>query len=279
MNDVIDKAKKMIENVGELPPIPSVILKTLELLNDSNATLKKVQEEILKDPALTAFLLKVSNSSLYGLRREITTITHAVNLIGYDAVRSIILSYMTKEFHKGASKMIQNTMWKHSFSTAIIAKKIAEYIKIDPEEAFITGLLHDIGKGVILKNKPTEFNEIIELIFNENLCSIDAEKKVLEYTHVEIGYLLMKKWGFSEKIVESLIYHNDLVDYTGENLLVPISSLANKLSHLNEFSFTKWFNRWEEDMVELTILNLSESEMENIVEKAIPEIAANLDSL
>jgi len=165
-------------------------------------------------------------------------------------------------------------LWKHSISSAVFGKKIAEHIhKVNSEEAFIASLLHDIGKGVLLKNKTDEFERSVQMIYNDNLTSIDSERSILGFTHVELGFLLMNNWRFSENIIETVIYHHNFQEYSGENLLVPIVSLANKLSHLCDYSFDKYSG----ELIELKILNFSEDDLEEIKKKAIPEIDTFLE--
>ncbi len=275
MTTTMEKAREVVGKIGELPPIPTVILESMKLLNDPSSTVKKIQSQILLDQALTAFILKVANSALYGLRKEVTTVSYAINLMGYNTTKSILTAYLSKNMYSSkGSKMIQNVLWKHAISSAILGKKIAEHLKkVNSEEAFISALLHDIGKGVLLKNKSEAFEEITQLIFNDHNTSLDAENQVLGFTHVEVGYLLMKNWRFSDSIIDTVIYHHSVQDYGGENLLVPIVSIANKLSHLLDYSFDKQ----EMELIELSILNITEPELETIKSEAQEEIKQYLE--
>lgn len=275
MTTIMGKAGDVVAKIGELPPIPAVILESMKLLNDPSSTVKKIQEQILLDQALTAFILKLANSALYGLRKEVSTVSYAINLMGYNTARSILIAYLSKNLYSSkGNKLIQSVLWKHSLSSAVFGKKIAEHLgKVDPEEAFISSLLHDIGKGVLLKNKTENFEEIVQLIYLENMNSTEAERKVLGFTHVEAGYVLMKNWRFSDTIVETVTYHHNLQEYNGNNLLVPIVSLANKMSHLNNYTFDKR----EEELLELNILDISEADIEEISIKAIEQIENYLE--
>lgn len=275
MTTIMEKARDVVAKVGELPPIPTVILESMKLLNDPSSTVKKIQEQILLDQALTAFILKVANSALYGLRKEVSTISYAINLMGYNTAKSILTAYLSKNLYstKG-NKLIQTMLWKHSISTAVFGRKIAEHLKkVNSEEAFISSLLHDIGKGVLLKNKTDDFEQAIQLIYNEDMSSVEAERNILGYSHVEVGYLLMKNWRFSENIVETVIYHHDYQEFSGDNLLVPIASLANKLSHINDYTFDKR----NDELYELQVLNLSEADLDQITQDSIQLIENYLE--
>jgi len=270
MQSVMEKAREVVGKIGELPPIPSVILKSMSMLNDPSVTVKKIQMQILMDQSLTAFILKVANSALYGLRKEVSTVSYAINLMGYNTTKSILMSYLTKNLYSSkGSKFIQGVLWKHSLATAIFARKIGETIKkANIEEIFISSLLHDIGKGVLFKNKTLEFEDVVEKHINEELDFLDIEREKWGFSHIEVGYLLMKNWRFSDNIVEPLIYHHNQKEYSGDNIMVPIISLANKLSHLNGFSFREG----QYELEELAVLKISADKMEEIVEKSKFEI-------
>ncbi len=275
MSTVMEKAREVVGKIGELPPIPTVILESMKLLNDPSSTVRKIQEQILLDQALTAFILKVANSALYGLRKEVSTVSYAINLMGYNTTKSILTAYLSKNLYSSkGSKLIQNVLWKHSISSAILGKKIAEHLKnVNSEEAFISALLHDIGKGVLLKNKSDDFENIVQMIYNDQKTSTQAEQEILGYSHVEVGYLLMKNWRFSDNIIECVIYHHNIQDYSGDNPLVPIASFANKLSHMLDYSFDKQ----EEELFETQILKLSEAAVEEIKTQGQEEIANYLE--
>lgn len=293
MKGIMEKARKVADRVGDFPPIPSVILESIKLLNDPSATVKTIQEQILLDQSLTAFILKVANSALYGLMKEVTTVSYAINLMGYNTTKSILTAYLSKNLYSTrGGKFIQNVLWRHSISTAVLGKTIVEHLTMStppipstsptpvtpltpptPEEAFIAGLLHDIGKGVLLKNKTDEFEKIVQLICNEDKTSIQAEQEVLGFTHVEVGFLLMQNWRFSERIIETLTYHHNILGYSGDNLMAPVVSLANKSSHRLDYSFDKPGL----ELSELPVLHITEATLVEIEKEAEEEIKNYLE--
>lgn len=275
MAAIMEKLEKIMVKIGEFPPIPSVILESMRLLNDPSATVKTIQEQILLDPSLTSFILKIANSAQYGLMKKVTDISYAINLMGYNTTKSILTAYLSKNLYNArGGKLIQDVLWRHSISTAVLSKTTAEHLKMaNPEEAFIAGLLHDIGKGVLLKNNTEEFDEIVQLICGENKTSIEAEQKVLGFTHVEVGYLLMQKWRFSGQIIETLIYHHNILEYRGNDLMAPVVSLANKSSHRLDYSFDKP----RTELFELQIFNITEKTLMEIEKEAEEEINSYLE--
>jgi putative nucleotidyltransferase with HDIG domain len=275
MKGIMEKARKVAGRVGDFPPIPTVILESIKLLNDPSATVKTIQEQILLDQSLTAFILKVANSALYGLMREVTTVSYAINLMGYNTTKSILTAYLSKNLYSArGGKLLQNVLWRHSISTAVLGKTMAEQLAMtNPEEVFIAGLLHDIGKGVLLKNKTDDFEKIVQLICNDKKTSLQAEQEVLGFTHVEVGYLLMQDWRFSERIMETLVYHHNILGYRGDNYMAPVVSLANKSSHRLDYSFDK---PWVE-LTELPVLQMTEKTLAEIEAEAEEEITNYLE--
>lgn len=275
MQTIMERARNLADKVGELPAIPSVVLNAMSLLNDPSVTVKKIQEQILMDQGLTAYILKIANSPLYGLRKEVSTVSYAINLMGYNTTKSILMAYLTKNiYNQSGSKFIHNLLWKHSLCTAVIAKELANNVSnINSEEVFIAALLHDIGKAVLLKNRPKDFQEIVERVLNDGCVMIHEERKVLGFTHVEVGYLIMKNWRFSEGIVEALVYHHNLQDYYGNNRMVPIVSLANKLSGRVGYAV----GHIEGDIYETEILSISDEKLETIVNNAMADIEQFLE--
>lgn len=275
MIDMMDKARQIVEKVGDLPPIPTILLKCLELLNDPTTSIRKIQDQIVLDQAITAFVLKMANSPLYGMRTEVSTITHAINLMGYNTTRSLLLAFFTRNYFQGAgSRMVQNGLWRHAIACAVFGRKIAEKVRsVNSEEAFVASLLHDIGKGVLFTNRTKEYEKAVSTIFNRQEVSIVAEQEIFGFTHIEVGFLVMKKWGFSDKVVEATIFHHHSEEYSGENLLVPLVSMANKLCHLNGFSFIPG----QRELSEGGLLGLSVTDLEEIREHAMLEIGRHLE--
>ena len=169
MTTLMERARALVDRVGELPAVPAVVLKAMEMLNDPSVTVKRIQEQILLDPSLTACVFKVANSALYGLRKEENTVSYAINLMGYNTTKSILMSHLTKSMYQSTgSGFIHNTLWKHSVASGVFARFLADELKsANREEAFIAALLHDIGKGVLVRNLSQPFSQIVERVVNE----------------------------------------------------------------------------------------------------------------
>ncbi len=279
MKNVMEKARVVADKVGDLPPIPVVVMRSLELLNDPETTVKAIQEQITLDQSLTAFILKIANSALYGLRSEVSTISYAINLMGYNTTRSILMSYLTRQyFQSRGSRSLQQVLWKHSLASAVFGKLLAEKSgRVNAEEAFISCLLHDIGKGVLLLNHTAEFERIVSLFSPEENSAqwLEKEYAQLGFSHVEVGFLLMKKWRFAENIIESEVFHHSPEEYNGQNLLIPLVSLANKISNRNNYSFFPI----REDVFEINRLGLSENALNDLERDGLSMLKTYLEVL
>ncbi|MBW1900168.1 MAG: HDOD domain-containing protein [Deltaproteobacteria bacterium] len=204
--------KRIIDRVSDLPTLPRTVLKITELVNDPKSSAKDLANVITDDQVLTARLLKLVNSSFYGFPQKIATVTGAIVLLGFDAIRNLLLT--TSVFGLFSNKGKEDRLgverfWDHSLGCAVGAKVIGDYMRYDKiEELFVAGLLHDIGKIVELLFLPEDFNKVISVVEDENILLVDAERRVLDYTHAEVGELLAERWNMSSKLVDVIAHHH-----------------------------------------------------------------------
>jgi len=204
--------KRIIDRVSDLPTLPRTVLKITELVNDPKSSAKDLAKVITDDQVLTARLLKLVNSSFYGFPQKIATVTGAIVLLGFDAIRNLLLT--TSVFGLFSNKGKEDRFgverfWDHSLGCAVGAKAIGDYMRYDKiEELFVAGLLHDIGKIVELLFLPEDFNKVVSVVEDENILLVDAERRVLDYTHAEVGELLAERWNMSSKLVNVIAYHH-----------------------------------------------------------------------
>jgi HD-like signal output (HDOD) protein len=187
-------------------------LKITELVNDPKSSAKDLARVITEDQVLTARLLKLVNSSFYGFPQRISTVTGAIVLLGFDAIRSLLLA--TSVFDLFASRnrkkrLDQERFWDHSLGCAVGAKVIGNYLRHDKiEELFVSGLLHDIGKIVEMMFLPDEFSKVVAAVKTENILMTTAENKVLGYNHAEVGKLLAIEWNLPVKLAQVIAHHH-----------------------------------------------------------------------
>jgi putative nucleotidyltransferase with HDIG domain len=216
MQKRIPDINRIIAGIDDLPTLPRTVLKITELVNDPKSSAKDLARVITDDQILTARLLKLVNSSFYGLPQRISTVTGAIVLIGFDAIRNLLLTTSVFDLFTGRNKkeqQKQEQLWDHSLGCAVGAKVIGNYLRYDNlEELFVAGLLHDIGKIVEMMFQSEKFSKVAAAIRRENILMIRAEIRILGYTHAEIGKLLAEKWNLPSKLVQIIAHHHQPTD-------------------------------------------------------------------
>lgn len=214
--------EKIIARIDDLPTLPRIVLKIAELVNDPKSSAKDLACIISDDQVLTARLLKLVNSSFYGFPQRISTVTNAIVLLGFDAIRSLLLTTSVFDLFAGRTKkrrLEQEKFWDHSLGCAVGAKAIGNYLRRDKiEELFVSGLLHDIGKIVEMQFLPDEFSQVMEVVNHENSLMVMAEDQVLGFNHARIGQLLAEKWNLPIKLGQ-VIAHHHRPEYAGSFIM------------------------------------------------------------
>jgi HD-like signal output (HDOD) protein len=208
-----EKTKELVARMDRLPSIPSLYVQMVEALHNPEVTLEEVGGIIAKDMAMTAKILKLVNSAFFGLRRQVSSPVEAANYLGLDTIRSLVLSINAfSQFESlPVGKFSIEALWSHSLNTAAIAKSIAQAESDDPklaDEAFIAGMLHDIGKLVMAANFSQEFNRSLDLILEKKLDPIAAEQEIFGASHADVGGYLLGLWGLPVPVVEAIALHH-----------------------------------------------------------------------
>jgi len=204
--------QKVIKKIDDLPTLPRTVLQITGLVNDPKSSAKDLARVITDDQVLTVRLLKLVNSSFYGFPQRISTVTGAIVLLGFDAIRNLLLTTSVFDLFANRNrqkKQDQERFWDHSLGCAVGAKVIGNYLRHDKiEELFVSGLLHDIGKIVEMMFLPDEFSEIVAAVNRDNILITTAENNVLGYNHAEVGKLLAEKWNLPVKLVQVIAHHH-----------------------------------------------------------------------
>jgi len=204
--------RRLVAKVEDLPTLPRTVLRITELINDPRASAKDLARIITDDQVLTARLLKLVNSSFYGFSQKISTVTAAIVLIGFDAIRNLLLTTSVFDLfpsRSARSRREQELLWDHSLGCAIGAKVIGGVLGHEKlEELFVAGLLHDIGKIVEMTLLPSEFERIAAAVHGSGLLVSAAEAQILGCTHVDIGRLLAERWNLPTKLTSVIAWHH-----------------------------------------------------------------------
>ena len=204
--------KRIIANVEDLPTLSRTIFKITETINNPQSSAKDLAEVITDDQILTARLLRLVNSAFYGFPQRISTVTEAVILLGFDAIRNLLLTTSVFDiFIKGGARdsLSQEELWDHSLGCAVGAKAIGSYLLCEKvEELFVAGLLHDIGKIVEMIYLRDDFAKVLTIVSHKNIPIVAAEDYALGYNHAQVGELLAKRWNLPPKLVSAIAHHH-----------------------------------------------------------------------
>jgi HD-like signal output (HDOD) protein len=219
--------------VGDLPPLPHVASRAISMLENPDVTSGDLTELLSSDPALAARVLKIANSAMFARQRQITTINQAIMVIGFKTLKGIVVAATLRQLNKKYGKLEQ-IIWENSLCTAMAANKIASTLrKSYVDEVFLLGLLHDLGKVVLVNHTPDEYLQIAEMT-KQGVVFYEAEEKVLGYSHPLIGALVAKKWNFSAQASQVILHHHDPIEQPlqgDQDEKIAVIQAANGIAH------------------------------------------------
>lgn len=221
----------LTQKIKDLPPMPDVVIKLLEASRDPNVALRDMVELIRIEPALTIKVLRLCNSSYYGLPRKINSLQEALVYIGTDTLVNFILAGSLSAFYRQAQEgygLAAGELWRHSVGCAIASQRIAaDEDEADRAEAFTAGLLHDVGKIVMNSYISAEFQEIRAIVMSQQISFEQAEREVLGFSHTDAGAEMARSWNLPSSLVEAIAFHQDPVRATEHKRLVSQVHLGN----------------------------------------------------
>jgi putative nucleotidyltransferase with HDIG domain len=230
-------ASEIVAKARNLPQVSQPALRLTELLGQADEAEDEVVQLLRSDSLLTAKLLRVCNSSALGLAERVSSVDHAVLLLGHRQVLTLVLSLS----YGGAMsvalpgyEMKANDLWRHALLAATAAEAISRRgsIEVDAAMAFTVGLLHDIGKLLVAQALPPKAHSAINShILNEGLGTIEAERRVVGTDHAEVGSCLLYVWRLPDSIVEAVAQHHRPV-LAPVPQLSALAHLANRIAHL-----------------------------------------------
>lgn len=233
-------AEKIVQATGDLPTMPHVASMVLQKLGNPNTSPKELHQNISSDQALTARVLKVANSPLYGCSRAINRLSDAVVIMGFDSLRSLVMSSVMQDLFKSFG-LTEKLLWEHSFGCAAISKHVAKVIRYPKvEEAFLAGLLHDIGKVVLNLRIPEKTRQVVQEVYNNpGIGFPQAEQEMFGFNHAQVGRLIARKWNFAEVIEEAIGCHHEPRQAQVLPVLTVIVNFSNLLCHKLEVGPTR----------------------------------------
>jgi putative nucleotidyltransferase with HDIG domain len=198
--------RRALREIKNLPTLPGIVVKLSQMAEDPETTTEQMGKVISRDHILAAKLLKLVNSSFYGFPQRISSLNTAIILLGFNVIRSLIISASIFEVMEDQDV----ELWEHSLGCALISNVLAKRLGMkDPEEISTAGLIHDIGKVAIKMELPREYEQIRQLVKERRISTMAAEREVLGLDHAEAGGWLTKSWNLPAKLVEPITCHHD----------------------------------------------------------------------
>lgn len=237
-----DRRGLVIQGLQDLPTLPVVVDKIIKVIGDERSSTGELAEIISKDQSILSVVLKLVNSAFYGYSREITSVHQATVILGFNILKSIALgASIFKAMPKGAGKhkFDRSALWVHSLGVATTARIMAKEVGYDNTEgAFVSGLLHDVGRVVFDSVFPNEFGMILAKMEEEGITMIEAERDVMDMTHAEAGNILLVKWQLPPGVSNGAGFHHE-PDKAPENHanLASIIHLSDIICHTLKVGF------------------------------------------
>jgi putative nucleotidyltransferase with HDIG domain len=240
----------IVANVNSLPQFPENILRVQQLIGQPNADMAAIARKIAIDPAITADLLKIVNSSQYMLTKKVNSIVEAVKMLGIQGIKNLLYSYGTQKI-LGEESAEKKTLWDHSYKTAYYAINLIKNFHSDPnilDDAYVGGILHDMGKIIFAQTHPDLMIHIREFCDQKSLPATTFEDLAAGMNHADIGALIAEKWNFPDALISAIRYHHDPGSAPKEHkTLVETVYLANMFCEYEK-------NNINFDQFELTVL-------------------------
>jgi putative nucleotidyltransferase with HDIG domain len=271
-----ERVNKILSGVKNLPSIPIVMMEVLNMISNERTNATDLGRVISQDQGLVAKILSVANSPFYGLPRRVSTIEFAIVILGFEQIKNIVIALKMLDAFKDVSNEYFDPMayWKHSIVTAAIARKLSDDLGYHLSgEAFIAGLLHDLGLPVIVKYFTKEFYQLMQI---ENLSEKDQlqlETEIIGANHAEIGANLCERWNLPESLIFSILYHHKPSEANKFEQLCAITHLSDYISkkYLAGIAIFDDGTKLDEKVIE--ILKLGDINfLERMIEKYKPAV-------
>jgi putative nucleotidyltransferase with HDIG domain len=221
-----------------LPTLPEVVADINRMLADPTAGVAEMGERVSRDPALTAAVLKIANSSFYGLAQPVLSAPEAAAVIGAHSLRSVVLQASIMKRYEAYANLPDfdlQELWDHCLFTAQLAKALSRMVPgpltLSPEEFYTCGLLHDVGKVLLIDGLGEEYIDVVRQARQVGQALHQAERELLGFTHVDVGALLAARWELPGGLATAIQYHHGPRETILANAEVAVVSIADQVAY------------------------------------------------
>ncbi len=275
-----DALSEIVNSSSSLYSLPDIYFRVRDIINDPESEMRQLSEVLINDPGLSARLLRIANSPIFGLVARIDTITRAVQVIGFQHIYDLVIATSITKTFQGVSNDIMSidAFWIASIERALIARKLAEHTGIsDCERLFVGGLLLDIGHLVLYEHKPEEAQRAIIMAEQQGKPLHLAEREILGFSAAELASALAREWSLPEQF-SNLIFYQDCPELATENQLETI--IVHTAKQLAGTVAEPEATQIAYDSIPVTsktALNLSLEDLEQLLADAMSGISETLD--
>ena len=236
-----------LDKIHDLPTLPVAAVKFNQMVADGRSSMQDISQALGNDQAIVLKILKMANSAFFGLRKKVENLQHAVVILGLNTVRNAVLSLSVMECFKAKDEHGQGlnaaSLWRHSLAVAVASQYISQQTKTGvPDDCFVGGLLHDVGKLVLLQYFPQAMEKIVESMEGGKRSFMVAERELVNASHAVIGGTLAKKWRLPEGLVGVIRNHHTMSSSAPDMERLKVVHAANVVvnGYLGDFMGRKW---------------------------------------
>ena len=220
-----------MDQIKDLPTLPAIAMEVNNMLLDYNTSINQLSKTIERDQAIVSKILKLVNSAFFGLRGKIGNISHAIVVLGFNTIRNAVVSISIIDafsVKKDLDGFDITDFWKHSVAVGVTSKSLAEKIGIHPaDNCFVGGLLHDMGKVVLLRYFNDLFRKVWLAVKENNQTFYEAEKSQIQIDHALLGGYLARKWQLPRALIDAIRYHHNVRPNVNDQHLLMIIHAAD----------------------------------------------------
>ena len=227
----LERAKQLVAGVTQVASLPEIYFKIEAALEDPRTSNQNIADILSEDSALTARMLRLANSSFFNFPGRIENVTQAITIIGMRQLREVVLASSVVGVFKGlpGDHIDMDQFWRHSIGCGAACRVMATLRReSNIETAFVSGLLHDIGRLILYKERPKDMGRLIEQCRRDNGLLYVAEQEHFGFDHADVGGLLMQEWRLPKRLIETTAHHHQpqrAKDYVAESALVHVANI------------------------------------------------------
>jgi len=274
-----EELQAVVSRLQALPSLPSLFVEVTRELQSSESSLPRIAHLVSEDMAMTAKVLQLVNSAFFGLRCRISSPMQAVQLLGLDTLRALVLSshVFTKFRTQTLGEPETSYLWKHSMAVASFAKHIAACEKADrplADDCFTAGLLHDAGKVILASALESKYNQVLTAVRNGGQKLIPAEMEILGCSHAEVAAYLLGLWGLPDAVIDGVAWHHAPSGSIQTGFSPALATHVATVFHEQQSPF------WMQDGLSLDVDYLTRNGLANrapIWRKVVEEVASRPD--